>query len=168
MIAGALTLLLTLLVLVISKCSCLIARNYTVFKIYMQIRQRLFYNSIIRYFYTGAIKLQFKSADIFLAGFTLTISCILQWAMASFILVSLYGSYIMFFAYMRKNREKLDRPSTRAKYGVLYEGLEPISIFGATRYIEFYSFTFFLRRAAFVGLTFAVLKFPGLQVMTFM
>ena len=76
MIAGALTLLLTLLVLVISKCTCLIARNYTVFKIYMQIRQRLFYNSIIRYFYTGAIKLQFKSADIFLAGFTLTISCV--------------------------------------------------------------------------------------------
>ena len=90
MIAGALTLLLTLLVLMISKCSCLIARNYTVFKVYMKIRQRLFYNSIIRYFYTGAIKLQFKSADIFLAGFTLTISYISQWAMASFILVSLY------------------------------------------------------------------------------
>ena len=82
--------------------------------------------------------------------------------MASFILVSLYGSYILFFVYMRKNRDKLDRPSTRAKYGVLYDGLEPISIFGTTRYIEFYSLTFFLRRAAFVGLTFVVLKFPGL------
>ena len=82
--------------------------------------------------------------------------------MASFILASLYGLYIVFFLYMRKNRHILDRPSTRAKYGVLYDGLEPISIFGATRYIEFYSFTFFLRRAAFVGLTFASLKYPGL------
>ena len=162
MIAGALTLLLTLLVLVISKCTCLIARNYTVFKIYMQIRQRLFYNSIIRYFYTGAIKLQFKSVDIFLTGFTLTISCISQWVMASVIFVALYGLYCMFFIYMRKNRDILDKPSTRAKYGVLYDGLEPTSKFGATRYIEFYSFTFFLRRAAFVCLTFVLLRFPGL------
>ena len=162
MIAGALTLLLALIVLVISKCTCLIARSYTVFKIYMQIRQRLFYNSIIRYFYTGAIKLQFKSVDIFLTGFTLTISCISQWVMASVIFVALYGLYCMFFIYMRKNRDILDKPSTRAKYGVLYDGLEPTSKFGATRYIEFYSFTFFLRRAAFVCLTFVLLRFPGL------
>ena len=100
--------------------------------------------------------------DIFLAGFIFTFSCMQNWIMGCLILIALYGSYTMFFIYMRKNRHTLDKPSIRAKYGVLYDGFEPIGIYGKIRYIEFYSFTFFLRRAAFVAVTFVLFDFPGL------
>ena len=85
--------------------------------------------------------------------------------MACLIVVSLYGSYSAFFIYMRRNRKILNRPSVRAKYGVLYDGFFPVGIYGDIKYIEYYSFTFFLRRAAFVGITFALISYPGLQVM---
>ena len=87
--------------------------------------------------------------------------------MGCFILIALYGSYTGFFIYMRKNRKILDRPSVRARFGVLYDGFEPIGIYGENRKIEFYSFVFFLRRAAFVTLTFTLILYPGLQVMAF-
>ena len=134
----------------------------------MQIRQRLFYNSIIRYLYTSAIRLQLKSIDTFMIGFTLSFSIISQWIIAIFIFVAIYGCYTKFFMFMRKNRGILDKPSTRAKYGVLYDGFEPISAHGEIRHVEFYSFTFFLRRAAFVAVTFALAQSAGLQVMAFM
>ena len=142
--------------MLISKCSCLIDKDYRVFRIYMQIRQRLFYNSIIRYLYTGAIRLQLKAVDTFLLGFTLSFSVASEWAIAVLIFVAIYGYYTKFFIFMRRNREILDRPSTRAQYGALYDGFEPISALGDIRYIEFYSFTFFLRRATFVAVTFAL------------
>ena len=156
LIAGVLTLVAILLVLLISKCTCLIGKDYRVFKIYMKIRQRLFYNSIIRYLYTGAIRLQLNSIDTFLAGFALSLSSVSKWGSAIFTFVAIYGCYTKFFIFMRKNRQILDRPSTRAKYGVLYDGFEPISVLGQIRYVEFYSLTFFLRRAAFVAVTFAL------------
>ena len=161
-IFGIITVVLILLLLLISKCNCLIGRDYRVFKIYMKIKQRIFYNSIIRYFYTSAIRIQLTAVDIFLVGFIFTFSCVKNWAMACLILVSLYGSYSAFFIYMRRNRKILDRPSIRAKYGVLYDGFFPIGIYGDNKYIEFYSFTFFLRRAAFVWITFALINYPGL------
>ena len=64
--------------------------------------------------------------DIFLAGFVFK-----DWALAIFIMVSLYGSYIRFFIYMRMNREILDKPATKAKYGNLYEGLKPLGRYAA-------------------------------------
>ena len=91
-----------------------------------------------------------------------TVSGIASWSMACFIFIALYGSYIKFFVYMRKNREILDRPSTRAKYGTLYDGFEPIDSSGEIKYIEFYSLTFFLRRGVFVMLTFTLFNYAGL------
>ena len=167
-LAGIVTLLATLLVLLISKCSCLIHSDYRVFKMYMQVRQKLFYNSIVRYLYTGAIKLQLSAVDTFLFGFALSFSVASKWATQIVILVAIYGCYAKCFVFMRRNREILDRPSTRASYGVLYDGFEPISVLGEIRYVEFYSLTFFSRRAAFVAVTFALAYFPGLQVMAFL
>ena len=47
------------LVLISASCCCskLLYRDYRIFKLYMQTRQKIFYNSIIRYFYSSAIKL---------------------------------------------------------------------------------------------------------------
>ena len=166
-IFGIVTLVLILILFLVSKCNCLIGRNYRIFKLYMFLRQRIFFNSIIRYFYTSAIRLQLTAVDIFLVGFTLTFTCLQNWITGCFIFVALYGSYAAFFIYMRKNRSILDRPSVRAKFGVLYDGFEPIGIYGEKRYVEFYSFVFFLRRALFVALTYTLIKYPGLQVMAF-
>ena len=58
LIIGALTITLVL-ILVIASCCCksLLLQNQRIYKIYNKVLQKIFYNSIIRYFYTSAIKL---------------------------------------------------------------------------------------------------------------
>ena len=56
-IIGIAALLLIGLILIISRCKTLIHSNKKVYRVYMMIRRKIFHNSIIRYFYTGAIKL---------------------------------------------------------------------------------------------------------------
>ena len=85
--------------------------------------------------------------------------------MAILILIALYGSYFKFFFYLRSNRDNLSKPSVKASHGILYDGLRPFSRYDRYKeinYIEFYSFVFFLRRAVYVALTFALIKYPGL------
>ena len=117
---GIFTLFAIFLITVAIKMKCLIEKNYSVYRFYMIARRKIFHNTIIRYFYTSAIKLQMIACNIFFAGFTLTLSTSLQWFTAVMIYVAIYGIYFKFFFYMRSNRDDLDTPSMRAKIGSLY------------------------------------------------
>ena len=122
--AGVLILLVIVVLLILNRCNALVYKDYRIFKIYMTIRRKIFHNSIIRYFYTGAIKLQVTACDIFVAGFVLTFSTCTQWFVAITIFVALYGIYFKFFFYMRSNRDDLPKLSMRDKIGTLYESFE--------------------------------------------
>ena len=90
-IMGALALVVIGIILLMSKCDSLIYSDYRVYKTYMTIRRKIFYNSIIRYFYTGAMKLQMTACEIFIVGFTLTFATCSQWFMAIMIFLTTYG-----------------------------------------------------------------------------
>ena len=161
-LTGIATLLIIVVILIVSRCNTFIYKDYRVFKIYMTIKGKIFHNSIIRYFYTGAIKLQMTSCDIFMAGFTLTLSNCSQWFVAIMIVVALYGSYFRFFFYMRDNREDLPKPSMRKRIGTLYEPFDVYSRLKEPNKIEFYSLVFHLRRTLFVASTFILLHYTGI------
>ena len=54
---GIFTLFAIFLITVAIKLKCLIEKNYSVYRFYMIARRKIFHNTIIRYFYTSAIKL---------------------------------------------------------------------------------------------------------------
>ena len=56
-IGGVLNILIMILLLLLKKCESIVAINQKVYKIYKKIDQNMFYNFIIRYFFSGAIKL---------------------------------------------------------------------------------------------------------------
>ena len=162
MIIGFCVILLIAFILLLSKLEAIIYYNYKIFQFYMKLRQKLFFNSIIRFFMTSCIKLQLLAIDVLLAGFALTFIHVAKLAYAILIFLSLYGLYAYLFVYMRKHRDILDKPSTRDKIGNLYEGLRITTINKIPLAIEFYSLVFFLKRAAFVLITFSLYKHPGL------
>ena len=168
MILGFCVIFLIVLILLLSKCEAIIYSNYKVFSLYMKLKQKLFFNSIIRFFMTSCIKLQLLAVDVLLAGFAITFIHVTKLAYAIFIFLSLYGLYAYLFIYMRKHRDILDKPSTRDKIGNLYEGLQVTTINNIPLEIEYYSLFFFLKRAIFVMITFSLYKYPGLQVMAFL
>ena len=165
---GVFVLLLIVIILILSKCNSLIYGDYRVFKVYMSIRRKIFHNSIIRYFFTGSIKLQTTAADIFFAGFALTFATCSKWFFAIMVFVVLYGIYFRFFFYMRSNRDDLSKPSMQAKIGSLYEPFEIYGYLKEPNKIEYYSLVFHVRRTLFVATTFVLYHYTGLQVMFYM
>ena len=91
-IMGALALVVIAIILLMSKCNSIIYSDYRVYKTYMTIRRKIFHNSIIRYFYTGAMKLQMTACEIFIVGFTFTFAACTQWFIAIMIFLALYGT----------------------------------------------------------------------------
>ena len=134
----------------------------------MIIRRKIFHNSIIRYFYTGAIKLQMIACDILFAGFVLTFGNVIQWLIAVMTFVAIYGINFKYFFYLRSNRDQLNTFSMKARIGSLYEPFEIMSPRFDYYPIEYYSLVFHLRRTLFVATTFLLFNYPGLQVMFFM
>ena len=57
MILGFCVIFMIVLILLLSKCEAIIYSNYKVFSLYMKLKQKLFFNSIIRFFMTSCIKL---------------------------------------------------------------------------------------------------------------
>ena len=95
----------------------------------MQTKQKIFFNSIIRYFYTSAIKLQFLAMDTILVGVALTFTSISKFASSIAIFIALYGSYAYFFWYMKKtSKVKLGLPSERARIGNLYADFRTVDL----------------------------------------
>ena len=95
--------------------------------------------------------------DVFLAGFSFTFLSFYYWITSIFSLIGLYGTITFFFLFMRKNNHNLNNQMLRGKIGNLYEGLKPEGADGTIYHIEYHSLTFFLRRAAFVAITFMLL-----------
>ena len=70
-VVGILALIVILLVLLLGKCYCLLDKSKLAKTVYTKLRQKIFYNSIIRYFYTSCLRLQLQAIDILIAGFVL-------------------------------------------------------------------------------------------------
>ena len=72
LVFGILTLFFITLLFILSKCDKILHSDYRVYRFYMKSKQKIFFNSIIRYFMASAIKLQNISLDILCAGFLLS------------------------------------------------------------------------------------------------
>lgn len=80
------------------------------------------------------------------------------------LVIVLHVSYIIFFRWVKRANfdDTLFLHTTRVKIGSLYEGLRTDK-----PNVEYYNLVFFLRRSVFVGITFGLLRYPGIQVMLF-
>ena len=125
----------------------------------MRIRQRIFWNTFIRYALQSELKLLISACSVLALERSKVIPDRMNMIFPSIMLLALLSCPFIFYRAMMKNRDNLDVPSVKARIGTLYLGLR-----ADREYVISYSLVFILRRVVFVLITFALFDYPGIQV----
>lgn len=136
--------------------------DYRIFRLYQTVKQRIFYNAIIRYILQSTLKLQIASADTIVAEWLLASVLGSQLNFAKMIVPIMIVGFLtacpfIFVYILCKNRPQLPYLPMQRRFGTLYLGLNAFE--GP---VEWASFSFLIRRSCFVFLTYAMMSFPGI------
>jgi hypothetical protein len=150
--------LLALLVLLIMRQ--MVYYKYSWFKYYANLKRQIFYNTFIRFFLQGALKMQIAFClTLMIDGWThfrggklLTQKLV---ALLGLIVLTLMPG--VFALVLRRNRAELWRPSVKAVIGSLYLGINTESYWALS-----YSIVFMMRRSLFVLLMFSLMMQPAI------
>ena len=124
------------------------------------IKQKIFFNPIIRYLLLNALKLNFVSLVVFKSTKERTLKEI-SVSVVTFAVVNI--SPIIFLYVLRKNRDHLNEEDKVKSFGSLYLGK---NIQRPTHKVHRYPLAFFWRRIAFISATVFLLDYPLLQIVT--
>ena len=139
-----------------------IYRDYRIFRIYMKIRQKIFWNTFIRYILQSELKLLISACSVLVLEGEKVMPNKKNMIFPSVLFLFLILCPLLFLYVMIKNRNDLGKPSVKARIGTLYLGLRP-----ERDHVPSYSMVFILRRLIFVAITFALFNFPGIQIQVF-
>ena len=156
----AVIILIFVLVLFLSK-NC-VYRDYRLYKAYMTIRQRIFWNAFIRYALQSELKLLISACSVVMLEASKDLPDIMNMVFPIMMLFFLLLCPLLFLRVMMKYRKELGKPSVKDRIGTLYLGLRP-----ERDYVVSYSMVFILRRIIFVIITFALFNYPGIQIQVF-
>ena len=141
----------------------LVSLNEKVRKVYLSIKQKIFYNSLCRYFLTSTLKLHIASTDSLLAVYVLSKSVPdynVNWSQILIpfgVLSALNITPLLYFYILRNRRSELATEEFKNKFGTLYLDLDPNK-----GQVEWSSLTFAIRRLFFVLLCYTLQEFPGI------
>lgn len=141
---------------------CVLSK-YSHYKLYMSIKQRIFYNAFIRYILQSYLKLEIAtSTALFYAQWDKSLKYYIIGVTSLVGVVLLVLMPVLFYYILYKQKDKLQVHSVKSKIGSLYLGMR------TDKYSQlFYLVVFLLRRSLFVGLTWFLYDFPSLQVHLF-
>ena len=142
-------------------------RDYRIFRLYQIIKQRIFYNAIFRYIIQSSLKLQIAAMDTIIAEYLISSASQVQIAYGKIVFpILIIGTMtlvpFLFVYILRANRPNLPYLPMQRRFGTLYLGLN-----SQEAQVEWYTFSFMLRRSFFVILTYSMMAFPGIQVQIF-
>ena len=162
---GAFFGLFCLILLLISCLACFrmcAMTKYSVYKCYMTIKTKIFWNALIRFSLQSFLKL--------MMGACLTLSLLkwgdtgeIQQGVISIFLIVTLGLLPFIYVYvMYRKFDDLRMPSVRDRFGTIYNNMNPKKV-SALAYVT----VFIARRSLFVLLTFTLAMYPNLQIQIF-
>ena len=140
---------LATVVLLLSVSVYFFSSNFKRYKLYRGLKQKIFYNSIIRYVLQSTLKLQIASmTTLVIANWDLAKK---QMIIAGMVVIFLSLIPFAFLSLLLVKFRALWKPSSRDTIGSLYLGIKDSSKWAAAAYTPI----FLMRRSFFVILTFA-------------
>mmetsp|Transcript_20732 Transcript_20732/g.25371 ORF Transcript_20732/g.25371 Transcript_20732/m.25371 type:complete len:301 (-) Transcript_20732:1007-1909(-) len=122
-----------------------------------KLKQKVFYNPIIRYLLLNSLKLNMSGLIVFkTAGATKE-----DIAVAVAIIALVNGAPLMFLFAINRNRGILLEDDTRKSFGAAYAGK---NVTDEDHAAHVYPFVFFLRRCAFIAATIYLFDYPVMQM----
>ena len=123
----------------------------------MKVKEKVFYNPLIRYLLLNALKFNFAAFIVFRKP----IGGAWDVFLGLVIMISMTVLPALLFYLLRKNRDNLEQEEQRKVYGTLYTG-KNVEMKAENQFI--YILVFFYRRTLFVCATIFLYDYPTIQV----